>query len=89
MYRNSKDVLELTKKHNCSIAELLYMKEKENFEKSREDVDSTIRDILAVMRHSSQAAIQNPEEHQGHIIGGDAKRWLKPISIIVILVQRL
>lgn len=74
MYRNAKEIIELTKEKNCSIAELLYLKEYENFDKNKEDVNHTIKEILKVMRNSSTAAIDNPEENKGHIIGGDAKK---------------
>lgn len=74
MYKNGQDIIALTKEKNCSIAELLYEKEFENFDKKKENVNHTIKEILKVMRHSSSAAIDNPKDNQGHIIGGDAKK---------------
>jgi len=74
MYRNGRELLKLTKEYNCSIAEVLFRKEDEYCDKPREMVYNNTKEILKVMRNSSQAAIDNPENYQGHIIGGDAKK---------------
>lgn len=74
MFRTGNELINLTKKHNCTIAEILYKKEADYCDKSYDVVRDNTKEILKVMRTSSQAAIDNPDNYQGHIIGGDAKK---------------
>ncbi|MBI9011622.1 MAG: L-serine ammonia-lyase, iron-sulfur-dependent, subunit alpha [Clostridiales bacterium] len=74
MYRNGLELLKLTEELNCTIAEILYKKEDEYCDKPQKMVHNNTKEILKVMRNSSQAAIDHPEEYMGHIIGGDAKK---------------
>ena len=74
MFRNGKDLLELTNKHQTSISDILIMKEVEYLGKTKEDVFNGIKEIIKVMENSSEAAIHDPNNYKGHIIGGDAKK---------------
>lgn len=74
MYKNGSSLIELTKVNNCTISDVLLMKEKELYEKSNEEVINTSREILKIMRASSENAIEDPDNYKGHIIGGDAHK---------------
>lgn len=74
MFRNGKELIELTNTHKCTIAEILYKKEAEYCDKPFEIVHKNTKEILKVMRNSSTEAIDNPDNYKGHIIGGDAKK---------------
>lgn len=74
MYKSGQDLIKLTQERQCSIADILILKEVEYCDKPAAGVISATKDILQVMRASSQAAIETPADYQGHIIGGDAEK---------------
>lgn len=59
---------------NKSPLQVILEKEYEYFEKDSLTVYRQLQEILKVMEHATQAAIETPSAYQGHIIGGDAKR---------------
>lgn len=69
MYKNALDILN---SEETSLVEMVIQKEFELFEKSRQTTLSQTKDILTVMRDSSQDAIERPNDYKGHLIGGDA-----------------
>ena len=72
MFNTGKELLELTKKYNCSISDILIKKEIEVFESTEEEVLEKVKKIYAVMKNSASESILHPEKYKGHIIGGDA-----------------
>ena len=72
MYKSAKELIELCKED--TIINVLLNKEYDIFEKDAQSVYKSLEDIYDVMAASSQLAISNPEDYQGKIIGGDAKK---------------
>lgn len=74
MYRNAVEFLKQLNDDNLTMPELVLWKEYELYEKVKEEVINQTKDILHVMRSSSQEAVEYPEKYKGHIIGGDANK---------------
>lgn len=77
MYRNAVEFLKQLNDDKLTIPELVLWKEHELYEKGKDLVLNQTKDILNVMRSSSQQAIDYPEKYKGHIIGGDANKMSK------------
>lgn len=72
MYKNANELLKSCQ--NSTIIEVLLNKEFELFEKSSETIYENLKAIYSVMKNSSQNAIDDPDQYQGKIIGGDASK---------------
>lgn len=72
MYKTAKALMALCQE--ASIIDVLLNKEYDVFEKDAPSVYESLENIYGVMEASSQLAISNPENYQGKIIGGDAKK---------------
>jgi len=74
MFRNGKELLKHTSDMKLKISDVMMYKEIEYVGKTEEEVLQGVEDIIKVMESSSTSAILNPDNHKGHIIGGDAKK---------------
>lgn len=72
MFNTGKELLELTKKYNCSISDILIKKEMEVFESTEKEILEKTKKIYDIMKNSASESILHPEKYKGHIIGGDA-----------------
>jgi L-serine dehydratase len=72
MYKSAKELIQLSE--NKNIIQILLDKELDYFEKEPEAVYQTLKKIYDVMKASSEQAISTPENYQGKIIGGEAKK---------------
>ncbi|MCT4661328.1 MAG: L-serine ammonia-lyase, iron-sulfur-dependent, subunit alpha [Tissierellales bacterium] len=74
MYSTGIELLALAELHSCNISDIVKNSESESFETPIESIVERMRQNYRVMVSSSSAAIESPEEHMGHIIGGDGRK---------------
>jgi L-serine dehydratase len=74
MFRNAEELLSLTEKKKCRISDIVLERECALSGKSSEEVLSSLREYLSVMRNASEAARQKPLKTRGGLISGDAKK---------------
>lgn len=71
---NAKELLELSKQTNKTIAEIMIEREVSEFEISKEEVIEKMRRAFLVMKDSCHQAIKEPKKSIGGLIGGEAKK---------------
>ncbi|MED4551014.1 L-serine ammonia-lyase, iron-sulfur-dependent, subunit alpha, partial [Bacillus licheniformis] len=71
MFRNVKELIQLTKEKNVSISEIMITQEIEVTGRTREDIFKQMEANLAVMEDAVQKGIEGVVSHSG-LTGGDA-----------------
>lgn len=72
-FNNSIDLLELCKKHNKKISEIMILREEEYSQVSREDIINNMKEYYSVMSNAIDQGIKSGVKSVSGLIGGDAK----------------
>lgn len=72
-FKNGAELLELCRKHRCSISDVMKQRECELGETSLDTLQTKMERILEIMRESSTAPIKSPRKSIGGLIGGEAR----------------
>lgn len=72
-FNNSIDLLELCKKHNKKISEIMILREEEYSQVSREDIINNMKEYYSVMSNAIDQGIKSGAKSVSGLIGGDAK----------------
>lgn len=74
MYRNASELLEITKKLNCNIWEVVLKNEVKTTDRTVDDIRNQMRETFKVMQNSAAFAQENDIKSISGLIGGDAKK---------------
>lgn len=81
-----KDLVDLVKTEQKSIAEIIVEYEAQHSQKSIEEVNKNMSEIWQVMKESAFNGVNNTKKSVSGMVGGDAKNYLcMNMDIVVIL----
>ncbi|SHJ69652.1 L-serine ammonia-lyase, iron-sulfur-dependent, subunit alpha [Paramaledivibacter caminithermalis] len=73
-FNTGKELIELCKKHNKKIYEIMLLREVENSEKSENDIFDLMKENLYVMKKAVKKGLEEDIKSVSGLVGGDAKK---------------
>ena len=73
-FKNGQELLEVCKKKQCSISEVMKQREIEGTSSTKKEVEDKMRKALAIMKESVRKPLEDPKPSMSGLIGGEAKQ---------------
>ena len=73
-FRNGKELLDLCRKHNLLISEVMREREITCGNMTNEQIDARLKEILTIMKDAAHTPLETPTRSIGGLIGGEAKK---------------
>ena len=72
-FKNGQELLEVCKKKQCSISEVMKQREIEGTSSTKKEVEDKMRKALAIMKEAVRKPLEDPKPSMSGLIGGEAK----------------
>ena len=73
-FKNGQELLEVCKKKQCSISEVMKQREIEGTSSTKKEVEDKMRKALAIMKEAVRKPLEDPKPSMSGLIGGEAKQ---------------
>lgn len=73
-FKNGQELLEVCKKKQCSISEVMKQREIEGTSSTQKEVEDKMRKALAIMKEAVRKPLEDPKPSMSGLIGGEAKQ---------------
>ena len=73
-FKNANELLDLCKKHDLPISEVMRQREIVEGEKEADTVHNAMARVLEIMKNAAFTPIKEPVRSMGGLIGGEAKK---------------
>ena len=73
-FKNGQELLEVCKKTQCSISEVMKQREIEGTSSTQKEVEDKMRKALAIMKEAVRKPLEDPKPSMSGLIGGEAKQ---------------
>lgn len=73
-FRNGQELLELCRKENAPISEIMKMREVTEGNLTMEEVDAKMAKVLSIMQTAVRTSVEQPKKSISGLIGGEAKK---------------
>lgn len=72
-FKNGKELLELCDKENCSISDIMILRETTGTDRTKDEILCQMRRTWDIMKDSAVSPIHSPKKSIGGLIGGEAR----------------
>ena len=69
-FKNGQELLEVCKKKQCSISEVMKQREIEGTSSTKKEVEDKMRKALAIMKEAVRKPLEDPKPSMSGLIGG-------------------
>ena len=79
-FKNGQELLEVCKKKQCSISEVMKQREIEGTSSTKKEVEDKMRKALAIMKEAVRKPLEDPKPSMSGLIGGEAQKLSRHIA---------